>query len=221
MSERMSLEPVFGSELGKDLVEVWHKEHILGVQDVTSLFLIAEGLKPAGSLGFVATRNGGEGTDPIVIEAFEKDILRIENLLRKNNLCFHLSREELDRHVPLAGFTVARDQAVLDACVAQTVRTDAREGSRERVAYYKAIGTLFGFPATAVKEYSKNGERMEYEDLPRDIAQSELGRFARNTRLFILSKDHWQEELEVVAQWASCIQQRAPLLYKAILQERF
>ncbi len=90
----------------------------------------------------------------------------------------------------------------------------------------KELGILFGFPHSAVEAFkteveseSREGPRTETvlkrEDLPEEILNEEIAAFLS----FILSKEHWREEMETVRRWAEVVKQRAPQLYARLVKE--
>ena len=84
------------------------------------------------------------------------------------------------------------------------------------------LGTLFGFPPTAIEAYASSGEDkskaeslMYFFDLPLDVQKEDAVAFI----WFRLSKEHWQEEMETVRRWAEAVKRRAPALYMRCVEE--
>ncbi len=77
----------------------------------------------------------------------------------------------------------------------------------------REFGLLVGYPITAVDAFLGNQPRIEHEDLPKEIQSSEYFHFLE----FVLSKDHWQEEIETVKRQAEIVQKVAPAFYQNII----
>lgn len=86
----------------------------------------------------------------------------------------------------------------------------------------KAQGIMLGYPATASAAYAAWRENPELENelvldkqvLPSEIRGQEYMAFLQ----FRLSRDHWEQELETVKQWADTIRSISPTLYAATIK---
>lgn len=69
---------------------------------------------------------------------------------------------------------------------------------------HEEFGNLMGYPKTAVDAFLNKEKR-----LPRDAYPADREVIFQ----IILSKDHWQEELEILRKWSGAIKEYAPDLY--------
>lgn len=93
----------------------------------------------------------------------------------------------------VALYGVARDQATAE----QLARLDSAKDHEE-------FGKIMSFPQTAIEAFGKKENLLKQEDYPdtSDIIVS-----------FKLSKDHWQEEIELLKYWSELVKKYAPDLY--------
>ena len=117
----------------------------------------------------------------------------IENLLEKSGLQFikyKNKRQEKTRDE----YAVARDKETAERLMSADPRSTHGE-----------YGTLMGYPQTAVEAFLK-GELYD-EPLPEDIENS----------IFKLrfSRDHYEEEFEVVRKWNQAIEEYCPSLIRS------
>jgi hypothetical protein len=74
----------------------------------------------------------------------------------------------------------------------------------------RALGRFFGIPETAIDAFvGDENERLYRQDLPDEIKQSDIYPFIH----FVLSKDHWQEELEVIKGDAESVRRNSPKIF--------
>ncbi len=77
------------------------------------------------------------------------------------------------------------------------------------------IGLLFGVPHTAAAAYAKGAKFLiRDEDIPQKIRSQDYMAFSK----FWFSKEHWQEELEILKKWAVEIRLTDPKLYKRLVE---
>ncbi len=81
-------------------------------------------------------------------------------------------------------------------------------------------GAMYGFPKTAVEAFA-NREREDQDqvlgrdELPEEIQAQDYAAFI----WFMLSKDHWQQELEEIKERAETIKSIDPALYERMVKE--
>ncbi|PJE77199.1 hypothetical protein COV05_00475 [Candidatus Uhrbacteria bacterium CG10_big_fil_rev_8_21_14_0_10_48_16] len=169
-------------------------------QDRVSLLLVLEGLKSACDIQLYSLYRFPGVKESVYKEAdreYQKTISTVKGLLEK----FHLPYELTFGEPPLetAYFQIGKDTASLQALL------DSRDTEEE--------GRAFGIPDTAISQLAdKNKSR---EILPAEVLSSDYIHFLD----FILSKDHWQEELEFVKRRAEEVKRLAPDLYAKIILE--
>ncbi|MBI2617330.1 hypothetical protein HYW55_04305 [Candidatus Gottesmanbacteria bacterium] len=73
-------------------------------------------------------------------------------------------------------------------------------------------GIALGFPETAARAHSR-GQTIPLDELPPEIAQSEVHHFAQ----FDMSRDHWKEEFKIKQLWADTVKRLAPKIYQNLL----
>jgi len=82
----------------------------------------------------------------------------------------------------------------------------------------KKIGECLGYPETATNGFINNNI-LDYNELPKEEAEKLINEETSKFLTFRLSKDHWQEELEVVRSWQLLIKENFPNLYKEVISE--
>jgi len=115
--------------------------------------------------------------------------------LEKNGLCVaEVLREKTNENLR-AEFAVALDKEAAEKLANLNPEVDHTE-----------FGRLMGFPETAIEAFgnSKTLAREKYPDMKGLIFK------------FILSEDHWQEEMEVMRNWTELIRVNAPELYREL-----
>ena len=115
--------------------------------------------------------------------------------LEKNGLrVAEVSREKSNENLR-AEFAVAQDKETAEKLANLNPEIDHVE-----------FGRMMGFPESAIEAFgnSKTLAREKYPDMQGLIFK------------FILSEDHWQEEMEVMRNWTKLIEDNAPELYKEL-----
>lgn len=144
---------------------------------------------------------------------FEAGINCLQHALKQLNLPFRLARGHVDRDhdspgYSFASFDISKEQNFLDALV------EIDNESDEKIKYER-LGNIFDIPETAIRAWTK-GNIKDTDALPGYIKKSEYYNFID----FVLSEDHWEEELEITAKRAGVIKQIAPQLYKDIISNK-
>jgi len=172
-------------------------------QDRASLFLTAKGLKPATILELVFEPGHQEYTE----NDYSADINNCEQMLRDLGLPYEPEHynddEDLERHI----FLVGKDQQSL-----KDLATAERADNSDYYSYGMALGKALGYPETAIiADATKSA--MPISEYPPELLNDPSRKFC----VFALSREHWQEEMEVVKQQAEFIKKEDPSLYNAIL----
>lgn len=102
------------------------------------------------------------------------------------------------RFVELADILIANNEETLSKLKEGVERMNHRQ-----------IGEALGYPTTAIEVFDKQDEKIFIDDLPPEVAYSEVGQLT----FFALSKDHWQDELRVVAEWVEALKKLSPLTF--------
>lgn len=110
------------------------------------------------------------------------DPSEVENFLKELGLVYHLHVDDI-----AVDATIAIEESTLN----QFLQTDED----------KQLGLLFGYPATAVEAYL-DGERLPEERVDELLAEASIPWWLCN---FVLSKDNYREELEVVKRWQATL----------------
>lgn len=102
---------------------------------------------------------------------------------------------------------IAEDQKSLDKYL-----EIIKSGSDEQ------MGKACGFPKSAIKAYLEsdddNSRIVGRKDLPEGIRKQEWSLFAS----FMMSRDKWREELEIVKKWAKAIDRISPKIYREYVE---
>lgn len=80
-------------------------------------------------------------------------------------------------------------------------------------AYHRFLGNAVDIPVTAIDGWLQD-DYLEEDELPIEVTESDYYKFL----LFRLSRNHWQQELEVVKFRARTIRVIAPNLYESIVK---
>lgn len=159
--------------------------------DKVKLKKVEESLKEAG---YVYKSNDPEIEEIISIkEGVPEEEIRPE----------HESIEEKREKIII---TVAEDQKDLDKYL-EIIKSGSDED----------MGEVYGFPKSAIEAYLKredNNGLIGRKDLPEEIRKQEWSLFAS----FMMSKDKWRKELEVVKEWAETVNKVSPKIYREYVE---
>ncbi|MCC2630984.1 MAG: hypothetical protein K0S38_793 [Candidatus Paceibacter sp.] len=165
------------------------------------IILVYAGIKPA-TIFQMNNRSGKKESN------FEQEIEKLQSVLDTFRLSYAV--QSSDRERKIVSFFVAKDKETRDEFLA------AYDGKLRSPERDERLGTVLGFPPTAVEAFSHNEENIIREkDLPQDVRDSEEFVFKH----FVLSKNNWQEEFEVVKKMAATVKAYAPNLYNTIINE--
>jgi len=81
----------------------------------------------------------------------------------------------------------------------------------------REIGLTLGYPETAVEAFV-SGDELDYRELPKEEIRKLTKEGTSKFLDFHLSKDHWQEELNLVKRQQALIKEKFPNLYKEIIE---
>lgn len=81
----------------------------------------------------------------------------------------------------------------------------------------KETGLILGYPKTAVEAFDSNNT-LDYKKLPKEEIEKLIEEGTSKFLDFHLSKDHWQEELNLVKRHQALIKEKFPNLYKEIIK---
>lgn len=192
----------------------------LGSQDRMNLILTYLGEKPASTVEIEYFAKKPLET----VEEIIKEKEGLEQTLNEVGLEFKmLETEKTDENgfdEKEFKFLVAENRENLDELEKATLEGDD-----------KKIGSLFGFPETAIEAFDK-GKREErlaetmldegewWKKLSSKEKKAFLEEKVLNFLNFKLSKEHWEEELGQVRKWQKTLEKEAPELYQEILSKK-
>ncbi len=174
-------------------------------QDRVFLLLVLEGLKSVCDIQLVNPDRSAYKSEADYQDwtrEYNKAISKVEELLKRFRLPYTLDYYRDDGRYSCEGavFQVGKDEASLQAL--QNVRQP------------EEFGHVFEIPDTAISGWID--ERiMDLDSLPDSVKKGDCFHFID----FMLSEDHWQEELEFVKRRAEQVKQLAPDLYAKIVSE--
>ncbi len=123
----------------------------------------------------------------------EEDAARFRKILRALDLHAHEFGDKRD-------FLFSRDPELLNHAELAYAPKDQKE-------QWDAIGTVHGFPRTAIDgKLTFN----TLDELPADVLDTPVGRFYDRAVAFALSKEHWREELKTIETWMESVRKLAP-----------
>ena len=200
------------NEKQEEILKLLIEKGFLHSQSAANMILALEGKKPVSEFDILIKHS---------VEDNNK-LFEFQNTLKKMGLYFTQRKTELfeDEEADRYLFDVSNDQNLLKeyndyhASITDEFLPDV--SNLENAPYYEKTAYYYGYPISAVKGFVEEN-RMEYKDLSEEVLHSEIGRFALETGIFILSKDHWKEELVFIQNWADVIKQKYPKIFKFIL----
>ena len=186
------IEQYFGSEREKqEKIQLLEKLNI-GSAQKAEIILIFLGLKPAADLTLFKNYDSEE----IVKAALAKVGLEFADKEARDKAGSVITDRDHQRKKCLAVISVARDQKTLKELLELYPNKD-----------HEAYGRLMGYPETAVQAFT-NKELLD--------SQTERELIGADGNIFTVkfSKDHWQEELELIKTWNQAIKKYAPDTYR-------
>lgn len=104
----------------------------------------------------------------------------------------------------------------LDISIAKnkTARDEYVEALRSQ-DHFK-MGESFGFPKTAISAFLDESKAIRRENLPEQIKNDDVYYFIT---FRVLSKDHWQDEVNLVRKWQKAVKKNSPKIYEEYLKE--
>jgi hypothetical protein len=185
------------------LIASMEQSPFLNDGDRINLELVFDGIKPGTFIHFMYLPEDPEyhGQGISNEEELQKAVRNFSQLLDNAGLRYDLKIKDSFNQVPIreAEFCVSKDKTTAELLARAHAEKDDRE-----------FGRLVGYPPTAVNAFVDNEPRIEREDLPEDIRNSEYINFQN----FVLSKKHWREETETIKKWAETIKRMDPVLYE-------
>lgn len=165
------------------------------------ILLIANGKKPAGIVDLYFEPGHEEYSE----EDYQHDIQALRSILEELEMTCHV--ETSTGELPHATtFTIAKDSEHLDSLEKARQLKD-EEGDI-------AVGRALGYPETAVQALAK-GKAFVLTEIPESVSDNVAVKFLG----FRMSRDQWQEEIEVGRQRAQAIKEIAPSLYDKIISQ--
>lgn len=202
-------------------------------EDKINLLLVWRGLKPATDINFIFKEWAPGSPEPVLSPKRKK--IRIEEMLQllgKIGLSA-VAEKEIRSEPEFEDDKEKNIRIEINGTESQRVFISSNIETAEELAKNwpnspshiesENLGRLFGFPQTTTEayiKYEKGGYQKENEfvleknELPQEIKNKDYIAFAR----FKLSKENWQEELEIAKKWAAEIQKLSPNLYTEIVR---
>ncbi len=171
-------------------------------EDKVSLLLTYIGMKPAMFTEHIRSLEGGEFEK---VE-WEKERAEISQFLKQAGLPFIQEVTEVDEDgYQYAIFIIGKDKEGLKKLEeARRIQTMDRRDI--------AMGRVLGYPESAIQAFVKGKSLIR---VPEEIQQDEGYKFLG----FRLSKENWQQELEVGRKNAQAIKRLAPHFYQRVMQQ--
>lgn len=200
------------TEQERRVIEQLERMDELAPSDKAAILCIVAGVRPALFLTRDhVPRHDRTGT-------FQKEIERVSEIARAlglavkvvadpNPVTWEEERDEIEHFY--TDINIARDEEALQALMA----AHALHG-KDRVAWDQAMGSALGYPATSIQAYAQKTFLLP-DEVPAEIRERPLMKF----KPFSLSRDHWQEELEVVRSWAEAVKTLSPRIYAEVIHE--
>jgi hypothetical protein len=171
--------------------------------EALDLVLVSEGVKPAASA--TLWKNGTPE------DQFQAQIDEVVPIMMARGLPCNLERGSMAGRngtpVEYASFEIGRNDEELQKL---SEASEIKDLDERRLA----LGVAYGYPETALDV--KPEERMQWYDFPDDMV------FRKDLHLqhFMMSRDHWREEIQTVKEWARVAKEACPNLYDRVTSER-
>ncbi|MEA3453139.1 MAG: hypothetical protein U9Q96_02265 [Patescibacteria group bacterium] len=213
-----------GNELTKEQIEILEDMSIAPYEKM-ELILVKAGLKSATSIELASDTWREQEESKKVDRKRQQDI---ERALGEEGYAYKSSDPEIEK------ITVVEDDIPEEKIKPEDEIFEEREKivieiarNQEELREYlktieggsdKELGKMYGFPESAIEAYLRSeddpGIVMSRKNLPEDIRKQEWSLFAT----FMMSKDKWEEELEVVKQWSETVNRISPEIYKEYIE---
>lgn len=177
----------------------------LSADHLIYLVLIVAGKKPAAWLQY-SSHIWREGDAPRHIPAEDRAL--IESSLQQLGLSYKIESRITDAGLNQPANGRRRHHELLDIFVAKNDGALASLLSAREAKNWRALGTVLGYPQTAVDAFA-DGKSIGKDELPIEVQLSEPAQFIG----FKLSPDNWKDELQEVETWATYIKENTPIVY--------
>lgn len=135
---------------------------------------------------------------------FKANTDKIEKIFKDLSLAYILEISEEEKDSRVAVFYIGKDSECRD-------RIKDAFGEKNNNKKDLKVGNELGYPPTAIEGY-RNRKIKKFNSLPEEVRNSEYVKFLN----FLLSEDHWEDELEVVKERANALKEISPELYQKI-----
>jgi len=195
-------ERVERSEEQREFAERLENIDFIFPSELLNLALTSERVKPASEAAL--WKDAAESN-----EAFQEKVDVVTKILEDRGLSFDPNRGTIEGRdgtpIEFVEFAIGRSKDELQKAI------DARKINNydeRQIAY----GNAYGYPETAVQ--AKPDEIINWYELPDDIMFNE----EIDSSPFTMSKENWNEEIEVARDWGETAKEATPALYeRAIL----
>lgn len=185
----------------RDIFSEIEYEEIITDVDRAAIVLTFEGIKPVSEVSLY--REFAQNP-----EEFEDHKKRILDNLSKLGLFWKEEKESQGEDF-LISFLIAKKKEDLDRMNELITR-----GNEPTSQYYLEVGKLFGYPDTAVNEFSES-DNLLFDEMDQLDAEGQL--ILRHFINLRLSKKHWKEELEVIKNNCLLIKKHMPSFYERVV----
>lgn len=185
---------------------------LISTESRVTMLLSAEGLKPVS-----------------LIHVGEQNVEELKNIAKNLGLIFSVSdtitktyNHKTGKNYKSVALFLTKEKDLFDNYFKETKRQKVNSGEitdeKQKQAIHNQAGNEYGYPKTAVDAFVNKEPRMELKDYPEEIRNSEIGKLLNRMQIFIKSKEHWQEELEVYSSWMNKIKELSPKIYQMVLE---
>jgi hypothetical protein len=181
----------------------------LSADHLIYLVLIVSGKKPAAWLQY-GSDVWREGDTPQYVAPQKRAL--IDSSLQKLGVAYKIESRATDAGLAQTSAGRRRYHELLDIFVAKDDAALQSLLSARKAKDWRGLGTALGYPATAVAAFLTD-DKLPVDDLPLEVQLSETAQFIG----FMLSKDHWKDELQQVEEWVKTIKQNSEIVYNAYL----
>lgn len=135
---------------------------------------------------------------------FKANIDKVERIFKDLSLRYVLEISEEEKDFRVAVFYIGKDIECRD-------RIKNAFGEKDNDKKDLNAGNELGYPPTAIEGY-RSGKIKKFDSLPEEVRNSEYVKFLN----FLLSEDHWEDELKAVKERANALKEISPELYRKI-----
>lgn len=183
----------------QDLIKKLESFYFLPTGSIVDIICVYKKIKPATIVDIFHDPDYPE-------EYFHQDVASVAETLKSLGLPYSIETVSVDEEFEEAHIIIAQNKEKLEKVKAASV--NAEKG------WDRSIGEALGYPQTAIEAFI-NGTTTKPSELPEEVRDSDHIKFLG----FLLSRDHWQEELEEVRKRADMVRQTAPDLYNKIVKK--